>query len=106
MPATGSHFLLQEPRARVAFAPNEEGYWAHPDFRWSLIPDEMGMNKYFEDAGFELTERERDYPSENAEGSCIGWEPEDIGDGWILTLVLDTEDGPIAVYARRQGIKS
>lgn len=60
------------------------------------------MNQYFDDAGFELTERERDLPVDNIDLGCIGWHPESIGNGWFLVLVLDTEDGPIAVYARRK----
>lgn len=100
-PATGAHFLIRKPRTDVVFDPGETGYWEHPDFRWPLIPEETGMNQYFIDAGFELTVVDRDLPLDRLEQGSIGWNPEQMGDGWILVLVVDTEDGPQAVFARR-----
>lgn len=95
---SSSHFLLRAPRMNLVYEPCESGFWAHPDFRWGLAPDEADSTGFFQDAGFELTTR--DHPDDSIEASCRGWIPEALGDGWFLVLVLDTEDGPQAVFAR------
>ncbi len=98
--AAGTHFLLRTPRVDLPFEPDDMGEWEHPDFRWALIPDEGDARQSFQDAGFELRSLERDLSNDEFERGCLGWTPPSLGGGWFLVLVLDTEDGPQAIYAR------
>jgi hypothetical protein len=100
-PGTGCHFIIREPRVDVPFEPDAMGFWQHPDFRWSLVPEDIGVNQYFLDAGFELATVDRDQDSDGPDSGCAGWVPEPLGNGWILVVVTDTEDGAQAVFARR-----
>lgn len=100
-PATGAHFLIREPRADVIYAPDASGGWKHPDFRWSMIPDDAHLNQYFIDAGFELTQVDRDWRLDLMEWCRNGWIPEPLGNGWILVLVSGVGGDPFAIFARR-----
>jgi hypothetical protein len=105
-PGTGAHFLMREPRPDVAFTPDDQGYWEHPDFRWALVPPDASVAQYLTDAGYEFTSIERDDAIGDLDQGCVGWVPEPLGYGWILILVLGTEDGPQAVFARQLFILS
>lgn len=90
---------------------DELGYWTHPD-----IPD------FDEDAGAYaawlkeqqlttstvwLESEDVDHHAyvryfDNENGDISAWEPSPPrGDGWFLLAIFDTEDGPVASYARR-----
>lgn len=99
--ATGSHFLIREPRADTLFEPNEQGHWLHPDFRWNLVPDDSNAGQHFSDAGFEIAMVDRELEFDPCDLGCMGWTPEPLGDGWILVAVVDSEDDAQAVFARR-----
>jgi len=99
-PPTGAHFLMRAPpREHPPFDPDESGLWLHPDFRWGLVPDECSALSYFSDAGYELRFTERDDTPDDSDTPCLGWMPEPPP-GWFLVMVLDTEDGPGAAFAR------
>lgn len=102
VPASGDHFLIRDPRIDIPFTPDDSGFWAHPDFRWSLVPDETDMHQYFRDAGFDLMAVTRDEDIADQDQCCRGWLPESPGEGWFLVLVVDSEDGPQAAFARRK----
>ncbi len=100
------HFLLRTPRADVAFEPDENGFWYHPDFRWDIVPDESPATTYFKDAGYDLyfTEMDDDHPNRENELPCLGWVPTPREGGWFLVVITDTDDGPMAVFARQKVI--
>lgn len=99
-PASGAHLLLREPRTNETITPGEDGTWSHPDFRWTLIPDEMEIGQFFNDAGYELQAVMRNQPKDPVEQGCRGWVPPKAIKGWFLIMIQDTEEGAQAVYAR------
>lgn len=88
------------------------GHWTHPD-----VPD------FDEDAGAYATwlkeqqlttstvwleSEAADHPAyvsyfDNENGDISAWQPTPpTGDGWFLLAIFETEDGPVATFARRE----
>ena len=98
---------LLAPREVVRDA---DGWLIHPALpicdegvRYDTFLAAFGIETYFcpmdGDAPADVVERYFD--QENA--NCSSWNPTPPeGDGWVLLEIFDTEDGPLAVFARRE----
>jgi hypothetical protein len=111
-------FLLTDPN--ITEAPSvtrgEMGEWSHPGLPWDQI-DEYPIKPFLTCWGYELAhtmmdlELDDEHPAmvsyHEAGGSFAAWTPEPpVGDGWVCISIHDTENGPVAWYARRRRPRS
>ncbi len=101
---------LLAPREIVRDA---DGWLSHPAMpicdegvRYDKFLSAFGMQAHFcaMDGDAPPDAVERYFNGEGAEqGNCRSWTPTPPeGDGWVLLEIYDTEDGPHAVFARRE----
>ena len=89
---------------------DDMGFWTHPDlpvYEEGDTPKET-VEQWSRRVGIEIhrVDAEDDMDEEAFEavcdgGGCLSWEPsKPAGDGWHLIAIKDTEDGPMAWWAR------
>lgn len=94
-------------------APRDERGWAwHPAVPWDSLPEDTDLSPRFQAWGYELHWCLMQYELEedeeplrsylDGEPNISAWVPQrPSGDGWLLLVLHDSEDGPVAVFARR-----
>lgn len=109
-PATVA-FLLDASvlTAAPSITRGKDGHWAHPGVPWEQL-DEYPTAPFFAAWGYEIRldlmrntyDEEHPIMAAYLEGeSYLAWEPvAPTGRGWFLVSIHDTEDGPVAWYAR------
>nr|WP_314540090.1 hypothetical protein [uncultured Massilia sp.] len=92
---------------------DELGHWSHPGIP-DFDEDHAAYKAWLQAQGLEikyrmLEDEADDHPVyhayfEQGEGDMSAWAPEaPAGDGWFTLSIHDTEDGPVWVWARREG---
>jgi hypothetical protein len=96
-------------------ARDEDGHWWHPGMPEFDEGEDDKFNNWKRQQGLETTlvhmesDLDDDHPTmvsyyDLCDPNCSGWEPTPpAGDGWFTLFICDTEDGPLWVWARRQG---
>ncbi|MEQ9859522.1 hypothetical protein OI450_05935 [Pectobacterium cacticida] len=113
----GRAVMLQPPAPTDRIVPvlpvrDEYGFWRHPN-RIETPFDEGGASTRIYEAWFAERGMAVDFTymnqvfcddcvyGENIEHPALHWNPESpCGDGWLLTAIFDTEEGPCAEWVR------
>lgn len=96
---------------------DENGNWFHPELPAFAGTDEAGPNApkwedWIREQGlkvcrFDLEDEDKSHPAyvnywgDNQSADISAWNPVPHGNGWFLLAIGDTEDGPLAWFARR-----
>lgn len=95
---------------------NEYGHWDHPDLPAFEGTDEAGPDapkwkdwlaaQQLEVCRFELEGEDDNHPAykkyfDGSDPDISEWNPQPEGEGWFLLSICDTDDGPMAWFARR-----
>jgi len=89
-----------------------EGYWSHPDLPELEEGDFDAWNKWKSEHGLTFSaiflDGYDDHPAhhryfEGGDTNIADWEPEppDSSPDWFLACISDTDDGPVAWFAKR-----
>lgn len=88
---------------------DKDGYLTHPalpicdeDVRADKFLAAFGLESFFRHMDGDISPEEYDRFYDEGSG-CAGWNPTPPdGDGWVLLEIYDTENGPYAMFARKE----
>jgi hypothetical protein len=91
----GIHLITAAP-----VEPDSDGFWAHPGIPDHFDEDPAPFERWLNEQLLECVTRE---VGDEDGGVVADWEDsKPAGRGWFLLLLIDTEDGPLAFWVRRQ----
>ncbi|WP_137009579.1 hypothetical protein [Aquitalea aquatilis] len=100
--------LIKNVLASVEIERDQYGTWSHPALP-RTDDESFDIRAWLKKYGYESATEwmEHDAPQEQVDayfsgGHFSNWNPTPpIENGWFLVLITDTEDGPVAVFARK-----